>query len=219
MGQYDFVPTIISRFAATTLYLYEVLITIDDEVTYVWSVSWTLPKALYVWVRYPGLISQLFSCLISVFPLSKTFCFDYGVYDPTWLLILSASTDALLVLRVLALVKGRRRLVVGLKFLYAGVYLVLTALLSYYYFTLFSVPGTPRDGTENLGCVQTRFIGTVPLLDLAAVLIPIACAPLLLLNTTFFVVVLCVVLPMVRRRGEMSPCLKPLFEMAHSILP
>jgi len=142
--------------------------------------------------------------VVSIFPISHRFCFEYGVYYPTWLLVLSASTDALLLLRVLALLKDRRHLRIGLKFLYASVYLVLAALLGYYYNILFLAPPNTTGPIENLGCVDTSYNGGT-VLNLTAAMIPIACAPLLLLNTTLFVVVLCTVIPMARRREETVP--------------
>ncbi|KZT52844.1 hypothetical protein CALCODRAFT_74490 [Calocera cornea HHB12733] len=72
MSQYEFVPTIISRFAATSLLLYDVILTMDLEITHVWGTKWSVPKLLYMFIRYPGLVSQLFSCIVSVFPLWDT---------------------------------------------------------------------------------------------------------------------------------------------------
>jgi len=206
MGQNDFVPTIISRFAATSLFLYDIILTIDDEITYVWSAKWTLPKVLYLWVRYPGILAQLFACIVSFFSMSNDFCFGYGIFNSTWLLISAGTADGLLVLRVLALVKGRRRLTIALKWGYIGVYIAETCLLCYYYYG--AVKSAPSSAF-NLGCVQTQYVGIYSSLSLSSALVPIATAPIVVLNFTLLSVVLCTVFPLARQARGLTET--PLF--------
>ncbi|KZO91510.1 hypothetical protein CALVIDRAFT_568198 [Calocera viscosa TUFC12733] len=59
---YDNVPTILSRYASTALFLYDTLITLGDEIEYVWKAKWSTPKGLYLVVRYFGLATAIFSC-------------------------------------------------------------------------------------------------------------------------------------------------------------
>jgi len=160
------------------------------------SAKWTLPKVLYLWVRYTGFVAQLFACIISVFALPDKFCFGYGIFNSTWLLVSAGTTDGLLLLRVLALVRGKRKLTIALKWGYSVVYLVETGLLCYYYY---GAAHGPYGWATNLGCCQTLYVGDYTSLSLSAALVPIATAPVVLLNFALLIVVLCTVLPLARR--------------------
>ncbi|EJU02734.1 hypothetical protein DACRYDRAFT_21718, partial [Dacryopinax primogenitus] len=67
---YDIVPSILSRYAATALFVYDILISFADEVEYVWKSKWSSPKVLYFIVRYFGVAAAIFTSAISLRPQS-----------------------------------------------------------------------------------------------------------------------------------------------------
>ncbi|KZT58915.1 hypothetical protein CALCODRAFT_224968 [Calocera cornea HHB12733] len=218
MDQYSFVPTIVSRYASTILLLHDIFITLDDEIAYVWSAKWAFPKFLYLWVRYPTLFNQVLASILTFFPLSNTLwaaedhtlfsansfesCFAHDLFYSSVLLSSAACTDGLLLLRVLALVKGRRAVNLTLRIIYIVIYLVLAALLFYYYF---AITTGARDWSTNLGCIQTLYSGGFTSLTAGTVLIPIATAPILVLNSILLGVLIWVVVPASRRESTRTP--------------
>jgi len=172
---YDIVPTILSRYASTALFVYDILITLGDEIEYVWKAQWNTPKGLYFIVRYLGLCAAIFACGISVQAMDSNLyvvyrpdglvlppseflcsCNRFDVFNSTWLLIAAALGDALLLLRTLALFRDRRKLCLSLKVMYGITYAIELALLCYYFSHPPSSGSGSGDYAGNLGCVITH---------------------------------------------------------------
>jgi len=201
MGQYDSVPTLISRWGAASVLLYDIVLTANDEITYIWSSKWTFPKLLYIWLRYFGLAAAIFACAISVQEQSFNFCADYDIFNSTWLLVLAGMGDALLVLRVLALLRDKQRVCLALKITYGFVYTIEVALLIYY---LSHPPNQTAGSTayaNNLGCVVTTPSNGLTKASVADLILAIATAPVLVLNAILLGLVLYNILPAYRRQS------------------
>ncbi|KAJ7619851.1 hypothetical protein DFH06DRAFT_1341932 [Mycena polygramma] len=57
--------------SAVTFLAFDICITFDDEVQYVWKERWSLPKGLYLFGRYFGLLNLLISLSGEPWPRTK----------------------------------------------------------------------------------------------------------------------------------------------------
>ncbi|KAJ7129016.1 hypothetical protein C8R43DRAFT_690735 [Mycena crocata] len=94
---------------ALAFLVYDILITFDDEVRYVWSKPWTRMKFLYLFIRYIPLSVQISICIIGSPEITPQFhftshdCFIWQVYQGVATLLIFAAVDYVLILRVYAL--------------------------------------------------------------------------------------------------------------------
>ncbi|KAF8194848.1 hypothetical protein K438DRAFT_809488 [Mycena galopus ATCC 62051] len=107
-------------YSTACLLVYELLLSLDDEVARVWPLKWRLPKILFMLNRY--FIRALLVCLwiIADYPgTSPEFCYIYAYWQiiPLRLAILTA--QALVVMRVWAIYNNSRRMLWVLGTLYA----------------------------------------------------------------------------------------------------
>jgi len=92
-----------SLWSSTALMVFEILITVDQEVELVWKGNWTFLKTLYVTARYLGLATTILSSIASSQDHLNTFCDTYNVVFEVLYCIISAASDGLLVHRVCAM--------------------------------------------------------------------------------------------------------------------
>ncbi|KZO90330.1 hypothetical protein CALVIDRAFT_569189 [Calocera viscosa TUFC12733] len=135
----DVLANLQGRWASSALFLYEILITTDQEVELVWRGNWTLPKVLYLLSRYGGLSFNFFVAIVSqtdhnnaVRPAHEVLCVILTINPVVRLsefctsamlnmerscdvfnsmqyflfILISSSSDLLLLLRVCALYSG-----------------------------------------------------------------------------------------------------------------
>ncbi|KAJ7928484.1 hypothetical protein B0H13DRAFT_984361 [Mycena leptocephala] len=98
-----------SSLAALTFLIYDILITMDDEVRFVWPKPWNRMKFLYLFIRYMPLFVQFSILVIGSPELSPHFnftphdCFIWQVYQGVATVLVFAAVDYVLILRVCAL--------------------------------------------------------------------------------------------------------------------
>jgi len=184
-----FVGEIFSRYAATFLFTYDIVLTLDEEMTLVWRSAWSVPKGIYYFIRYFGLAASIFSCAISTQSRSPDFCFKYNWFNSTWLLVAAGLADFLLLLRILAILGTiRPRTSRALKWIYGVTYSAEFALLVY---SLCSSTEALNSTSyvDNLGCITTDLYYSQTSINLGNLSIPIAACLVLILNLAFLVVV------------------------------
>ncbi|KAJ7690720.1 hypothetical protein B0H17DRAFT_586501 [Mycena rosella] len=98
-----------SSVGALTLLLYDICITLDDEVKFVWPKPWSGLKFLFFFVRYIPLLVQIPLILIGSPALTPRFhftphaCFIWQVYQGVATVLVYSAVDCVLILRVYAL--------------------------------------------------------------------------------------------------------------------
>ncbi|TFK49922.1 hypothetical protein OE88DRAFT_1661332 [Heliocybe sulcata] len=55
----------LSAAAATTWLVYDIVITLDQEIKFTWRSRWTIPKSLYIIVRYFTLANMLLYLIVN----------------------------------------------------------------------------------------------------------------------------------------------------------
>ncbi|KAM5533502.1 hypothetical protein V8D89_012839 [Ganoderma adspersum] len=93
-----------SGVAALTLLAWDVLTTLDDEVKLIWRSQWTLPKALYLFVRYFSLTTLILDITRSVFP-----CMPWLVFEMLATLLVELAAQIIMILRVYAIYATKKR--------------------------------------------------------------------------------------------------------------
>ncbi|RPD63390.1 hypothetical protein L227DRAFT_599067 [Lentinus tigrinus ALCF2SS1-6] len=92
-----------SGVAAFALLLWDVLTTMDDEVNLIWPSDWTLPKSLYLFVRYYSLITLTFHT-IDVIP-----CLPWLIFEIISTSLVELAAEVIIILRVYAVYGARRK--------------------------------------------------------------------------------------------------------------
>ncbi|KAF7315219.1 hypothetical protein MIND_00036300 [Mycena indigotica] len=98
-----------SSLAALTWLLYDIFLTFEDEVKYVWPKPWSIIKAVFYFIRYVPLFVQLSILTIGSPELTPGFhfthhaCFIWQVYQVTATITIFVAVDYVLILRVYAL--------------------------------------------------------------------------------------------------------------------
>ncbi|KAI1783215.1 hypothetical protein LXA43DRAFT_357012 [Ganoderma leucocontextum] len=93
-----------SGVAALTLLTWDVLTTLDDEVKLIWRSQWTLPKVLYLFVRYFSLITLILDNIRNVFP-----CMPWLVSEILATLLVELAAQVIIILRVYAIYATKTR--------------------------------------------------------------------------------------------------------------
>ncbi|KAJ7287285.1 hypothetical protein C8J57DRAFT_1283426 [Mycena rebaudengoi] len=94
---------------ALAFLLYDICITFDDEVKFVWPKPWTLMKLLYFFIRYFPLCVEISITLIGSphitpqFHFSPRDCFVWQVFQGIATILIVMTVDYILILRVYAL--------------------------------------------------------------------------------------------------------------------
>jgi len=102
--------------SASVWLLWDILITLDQEVTYIWSSRWTVPKVLYLAARYCGLFTTIFNTVVPMLPnLSVSFCSAWSWFVSFSAVIFFTTTvNLIFLLRLRALYYRNRKVVIFL---------------------------------------------------------------------------------------------------------
>ncbi|KAF7362180.1 hypothetical protein MVEN_00564100 [Mycena venus] len=98
-----------SSLGALTFLFYDICITLDDEIKFVWPKPWTRMKILFLFIRYVPLFVQISTLFIASPELTPQFhftphdCFIWQVYQGVATVLVFAAVDYVLILRVYAL--------------------------------------------------------------------------------------------------------------------
>ncbi|KAJ6505792.1 hypothetical protein C8R47DRAFT_1315968 [Mycena vitilis] len=146
---------------------YHICITLDQEVKYIWKERWSLPKVLYLFCRYYGLLDLMFVALVAthegpsvevlplIYSLKTPSCHVYyGIYDIGPVLLITA-LNVLFILRIHALYNRSLKMLACLAVLFLLEFvtgLVLTVVVTAD--TIRNASEAPR-GVYWPGCVTT----------------------------------------------------------------
>ncbi|KAF9256378.1 hypothetical protein L218DRAFT_216911 [Marasmius fiardii PR-910] len=117
-----------SSVAALAFLVYDVLITIDEEVNLIWPRPWSFLKVIYVFVRYIPVLVQISIIFVGTeLPVALNYtprdCFIWMTYQAAALITIVATVDLILILRVFALYHDNRLV----KYIVGALYLVYLA--------------------------------------------------------------------------------------------
>lgn len=97
-----------SSIASLTFLAWDILITFDDEVKFIWPKPWNLSKYLYLFTRYCALLVQISTLFVGNNGWPSTYysshdCYIWEVYQALAAGVVIGSVDIILILRVIAL--------------------------------------------------------------------------------------------------------------------
>ncbi|KAJ2913711.1 hypothetical protein MD484_g6707, partial [Candolleomyces efflorescens] len=109
--------------SALTFLLYDILVTLPDEVQFMWGNPWSLTKLAFFFIRYfPPLLG--FSVQFYGAPLPLTYpyraCYIWNVYQALSSILIITTVDYILILRVFAMYPRNRTVRYISSFLYAA---------------------------------------------------------------------------------------------------
>ncbi|KAG1735941.1 uncharacterized protein EDB91DRAFT_546552 [Suillus paluster] len=99
--------------AGHTLLVYDYLLTLQDEIRYIWNAPWTVVKVLFLLNRYVNLIGQTFIRLEEAGLLahnSQEFCQSFAIFTTCFMYLSTESIHILVLMRAWA-IWGTRRIV------------------------------------------------------------------------------------------------------------
>jgi len=144
-----------SLWSSTALMVWEIVVTVDQEIEIVWTGKWTLPKSLYVTARYLALATSILSSISSSQDHLNTFCDAYNVSFQILYCIISAASDGLLVLRVCAMYGSAGSIVSrGFSVQHTVLALYAALLLIYVAISIWDIQASVNfePGVDNFGC-------------------------------------------------------------------
>ncbi|KAJ7039108.1 hypothetical protein C8F04DRAFT_1255265 [Mycena alexandri] len=103
-----------SSVGALTFLVYDICISMDDEINFVWPKPWTRTKFLYLFIRYVPLFVQISILAIGSRELTPALhftphdCFIWQVYQGVATVLIFTAVDYVLILRVYALYNNNR---------------------------------------------------------------------------------------------------------------
>ncbi|KAK7462234.1 hypothetical protein VKT23_007838 [Stygiomarasmius scandens] len=94
--------------ASLAFLLYDILLTVDEEVELLWKRNWSLFKFLYFYVRYVPLLLQIPLVLVGTevtprFRFTQEDCYGWQIYQGVIAILIMAPADYILVARIYAL--------------------------------------------------------------------------------------------------------------------
>ncbi|KAI0758944.1 hypothetical protein C8Q74DRAFT_1300993 [Fomes fomentarius] len=92
-----------SGVAALALLVWDIITTMDDEVNLIWPSSWTLPKSLYLFVRYYSLIILILHN-VRVIP-----CGPWLIFEIVSTLLVELAAEVIIILRVYAVYAAQKK--------------------------------------------------------------------------------------------------------------
>ncbi|KZS86888.1 hypothetical protein SISNIDRAFT_553432, partial [Sistotremastrum niveocremeum HHB9708] len=116
--------------SATTWLIWDILVTIDDEIRYLWSSSWSPSKCIYLYSRYFGLFALLsvgptWNSWSGHSPPSDEFCYGTFIFGSLVPFAVKAGVDIILIIRLYALYGCNRKFL----FLSSIVYVIQMAVV------------------------------------------------------------------------------------------
>ncbi|CAK5267071.1 unnamed protein product, partial [Mycena citricolor] len=117
---HDYAAVRYTNVAFVALILYDYVITIDTEVSRIWSLKWRLPKILYLINRYIVPPMLIFDAIVpAIYNLPESMCDFIAKWTP-WPTIISLTTsEMILMLRVFAVAGDRK----GVRYFLWGLFL------------------------------------------------------------------------------------------------
>ncbi|KAF8070440.1 hypothetical protein FPV67DRAFT_1487414 [Lyophyllum atratum] len=112
-----------SSVAALTFLAWDIVITVDDEIKFIWPKPWTLTKFLYFYARYVPLMVQISILFVgtdvsSALHFTPHDCYIWQVYQGIAAFSIVGAVDIILILRVIALYHGNPVIRILLALLY-----------------------------------------------------------------------------------------------------
>ncbi|TBU39478.1 hypothetical protein BD309DRAFT_969638 [Dichomitus squalens] len=93
-----------SGVAAFTLLAWDVLTSLDEEIRLIWRSHWTLPKALYLFVRYFSLFTLILHNIRNNLP-----CMPWLVFEILATMLVEFAAEVIIILRVYAIYATKMR--------------------------------------------------------------------------------------------------------------
>ncbi|KAF7313103.1 hypothetical protein MKEN_00996200 [Mycena kentingensis (nom. inval.)] len=122
---YTFITNYIN-YSIASLLLYELVTSLDDEVSRVWSLKWRLPKILFMLNRYVIRAMLIALWIVADFPgTSPEFCRIYGYWQMIPLRLAILAAQALVVIRVWAIYNNSRPMLYVLSALYGAEFIAV----------------------------------------------------------------------------------------------
>ncbi|KAF8517004.1 hypothetical protein JB92DRAFT_2908310 [Gautieria morchelliformis] len=114
--------TNLSTAAATAWLTYEILITLGQEINYIWKTQWSPPKVLYLASRYYGLFNLVVNTFMTLRPnLSVNLCAAWGWFDAfSGVVFFTTTVNFILLLRIHALYGRNKTVLIFLLTIYCG---------------------------------------------------------------------------------------------------
>ncbi|OAX33558.1 hypothetical protein K503DRAFT_748599 [Rhizopogon vinicolor AM-OR11-026] len=98
--------------AGYTLLVYDYFLSLNDEISYIWTSPWTVVKVMFLVNRYGNLVGQTYIRLEEAGILahdSRTFCVTFGLITSYFLVLSSESIHILVLMRASAIWGTRKR--------------------------------------------------------------------------------------------------------------
>jgi hypothetical protein len=160
--------------SATVWLVWDIAITMDQEINLIWSTQWTLPKFLYLAARYYGLFNTLFNTIVTIYPtLSVPFCSVWSWFVGfSGAVFFTTTVNLILLLRLRALYHRSPKVVIFLTALYIIEFLTEVAVTV---LTLKDVHMSPKPpGLPLTGCYSSKpprltLISWIPCLVIACI--------------------------------------------------
>ncbi|KIJ65485.1 hypothetical protein HYDPIDRAFT_88086, partial [Hydnomerulius pinastri MD-312] len=121
--------------------VYDYILTLDDEVKFIWQAPWTVTKVIFLINRYGNLLSQTFIHVIEtgwVVHNSQDLCQRFNLFTSIFMLLSSESIHILVLFRAWAIWGCQKR--------------VATTLISVYFIYLLLTLGMTGFGTNTENC-------------------------------------------------------------------
>jgi len=142
----------LASIAALAWLAYDIALTFEQELEFIWKAQWSFPKILYVLARYYGLFNLAYYLSVALSPsVSVHYCEAWIWFDSfSNSVFFTTTVNLLFVLRVSALFHGKRSMLAFLLFLYIAEFIIEVVITVVTLRNIRMVPRTP--GLPIRGC-------------------------------------------------------------------
>jgi len=160
--------------SASAWLLWDILITLDQEVTHIWSSHWNIPKVLYLATRYYGLFNTIFNTVVPMLPnLSVSFCTAWSWFIGfSGAVFFTTTVNLIFLLRLRALYHRNRKAVIFLTLLYVVEFIteVTITIITIKDVHMSPIPaGLPLTGCYSSSPGHLTLVSWIPCLAVACV--------------------------------------------------
>jgi len=160
--------------SASVWLLWDILITLDQEVTYIWRSHWTLPKVLYLATRYYGLFNTIFNTVVPILPnLSVSFCSSWSWFIGfSGAVFFTTTVNFIFLLRLRALYHRNRKALIFLTILYVAEFFteVTVTVITIKNVHMKPIPaGLPLTGCYSSNPSRLTLVSWIPCLAVACI--------------------------------------------------
>jgi len=133
--------------------VYDYVLCLGLEIKYVWFAPWAMPKLLYIWTRYFGLL--LMALMVTTFMTSNRnpkLCvgfFNLETWGSVWMM---GTVSCILLLRIYAMYERSRRVAIFSIVIYVGQIITACAILGTQVVTMYTPP-QPLSDFNVSGCI------------------------------------------------------------------